>query len=133
MQEHWSIEEYKNYKEKEKKNKYSNKKVIVDGEEFDSQLEADRWKELNLLQKANQIEDLRRQVRFNLQPRYKKKGKTIQEINYFADFVYYDLKKKHYVVEDTKGYRTEVYRLKKKIFEYKYPELEIREIGKEEV
>ncbi len=108
--------------------KYGNKKVVVDGEEFDSQLEANRWYELKLLQRAKQIKDLRRQIRFELQPSYKKNGKTFQSINYIADFVYYDINKKKFIVEDTKGYKTETYKLKKKIFEYKYPELEITEI-----
>ena len=56
--------------------KYGNKKVVVDGEEFDSQLEANRWYELKLLQRAKQIEYLRRQVKFELQPSYKRNGKT---------------------------------------------------------
>lgn len=110
--------------------KYGNKKIVVDGEEFDSQLEANRWYELKLLQRAKQIKDLRRQIRFELQPSYKKNGKTIQSINYIADFVYYDLNKKKVVVEDTKGFKTETYKLKKKIFEYIHPELEITEIYK---
>lgn len=110
--------------------KYGNKKVVVDGEEFDSQLEANRWYELKLLQRAKQIEYLRRQVKFELQPSYKRNGKTIQSINYIADFVYYDLNKKKVVVEDTKGFKTETYKLKKKIFEYIHPELEITEIYK---
>lgn len=110
--------------------KYGNKKIVVDGEEFDSQLEANRWYELKLLQRAKQIKDLRRQIRFELQSSYKKNGKTIQSINYIADFVYYDLNKKKVVVEDTKGFKTETYKLKKKIFEYIHPELEITEIYK---
>lgn len=110
--------------------KYGNKKVVVDGEEFDSQLEANRWYELKLLQRAKQIEYLRRQVKFELQPSYKRNEKTIQAINYIADFVYYDLNKKKVVVEDTKGFKTETYKLKKKIFEYIHPELEITEIYK---
>lgn len=131
MQGHWDIEQYKSYKEK--KNKYNNKKVIVDGIRFDSKIESKRWQELKLLQKAGVIKDLRRQVRFELQPSYKKKGKIIQSINYIADFVYYDLNKNKIVVEDTKGYRTEIYKLKKKIFEYKYPDLEIKEIRREDI
>ena len=50
-----------------------------------------------------------------------------------ADFVYYDLKKQKTIIEDTKGFRTEVYKIKKKIFEYKYPELEIKEVKRNEV
>ena len=48
--------------------------------------------------------------------------------NRIADFVYYDNFKGQKIVEDTKGYRTEIYKLKKKIFEYKYPDLEIKEV-----
>lgn len=35
--EHWSLKQYKNYKQKT--NKYKNKKIIIDGIEFDSQKE----------------------------------------------------------------------------------------------
>lgn len=108
--------------------KYSNKKVVVDGIKFDSLLEANRWQELKLLQRAKQIQNLDRQVRFELQPSYKKNNKTIKAINYVADFVYYDLNKKKMIVEDTKGFKTDVYKLKKKIFEYVFPDLEITEI-----
>ncbi len=78
--EHMSVEEYnvlyKEIEANQKENKYSNEKVIIDGLEFDSQLEANRWYELKLLQRAKQIKDLRRQIRFELQPSYKKNGKT---------------------------------------------------------
>ena len=47
-------------------------------------------------------------------------GKHIRAISYVADFYYYDNKLGCYVVEDTKGFRTDVYKLKKKMFEYKY-------------
>lgn len=109
-------------------NKYMNKKVTVDGIKFDSALESYRYLELKLLERAGEIKDLARQVRFELQPKYKKNGKTIQPIYYVADFVYYDVTKNKKIVEDTKGFKTETYKLKKKIFEYKYQDLEIREI-----
>lgn len=127
MQEHWSIEQYKNYKQKTN-NKYKNKKMIIDNIEFDSHKEGFRYIDLRLLERQGLIKDLRRQVCFELQPSYKKKGKTIRAIYYIADFVYYDMSEKKLIIEDTKGYRTDVYKLKKKIFEYKYPDLEIKEI-----
>ncbi len=113
--------------------KYRNEKTIIDGIKFDSKLEARRYYELKLLQRAKEIKDLRRQVKFELQPSYKKKNKTIRSIDYVADFVYYDIKKGKTIIEDTKGFKTEIYKLKKKIFEYKYPNLEIKEVKKEEV
>lgn len=129
--ENWSLDKYKSYKNKT--NKYSNKKIIVDGIEFESKLEARRWQQLKLLQKAGNIKDLRRQIKFELQPSYIKNDKVIQSINYVADFVYYDLNKRQFIIEDTKGYKTEIYKLKKKILEYKYPDLEIKEIRKEDI
>ena len=113
--------------------KYKNKKIIVDGIKFDSKLEARRYNELKILERAKEIKDLRRQVTFELQPSYKKNNKTIRAINYVADFVYYDSIRKQTIIEDTKGFKTDVYKLKKKIFEYKYPDLEIKEVKRNEV
>lgn len=107
-------------------NKYHNKKVEVDGIKFDSIKEANRYTELKLLLRAGKIKELELQPRFLLQPRYRKHNKTIRSIEYVADFSYIDNKGKK-IVEDVKGIKTEVYKLKKKIFEYKY-NLEITEI-----
>ena len=114
-------------------NKYRNEKIIIDEIRFDSKLEARRYCELKLLQRANEIKNLRRQVTFELQPSYRKNNKTIRAINYIADFVYYDVKKDKTIIEDTKGFKTEIYKLKKKMFEYKYPDLEIKEIKRNEI
>ena len=108
--------------------KYYNTKVQIDGIKFDSKKEAKRFNELKILEKANEISELRLQVKFELQPSFKKNGKTYRKIEYIADFTYYDNKKQQYVVEDVKGYRTEVFKLKKKLFEYKYPHLSIKEL-----
>lgn len=108
--------------------KYYNKKTEVDGITFDSKLEAQRYRELKVLEKAGYIKDLKLQPKYELQPSYKKNGKTIRKIEYIADFSYFDNELNKLVVEDTKGFKTDVYRLKKKMFEYKYPELTITEI-----
>lgn len=113
--------------------KYRNKKVKRDGIIFDSQLEETRYCQLKILERAKEIKDLRRQVPFELQPKYKKRNKTILPINYIADFVYYDIKEHKIIVEDTKGFKTEIYKVKKKIFEYVYPNLEITEITKKDI
>lgn len=111
------------------KNKYFNKKVIVDEIEFDSKKEANRYEELKMLEKAGLIKELELQKKFELQPKYvNNKGKKIRPITYKADFYYYDNHLERYIVEDTKGYRTEVYKLKKKILEYVYPNLTIDEV-----
>lgn len=109
--------------------KYYSKKVIVDGIKFDSKKEARRYLQLKLLLKAKKIKDLELQKTFELQPKYvNNNGEKIRAITYKADFFYYDNTKKIFIVEDTKGFKTEVYKLKKKIFEYVYPNLTIKEM-----
>jgi hypothetical protein len=125
--EHITLQEYKQLQQKNN-SKYKNKKIELDGIKFDSELELRRYQELKLLERAGTIKDLRRQVRFELQPSYKKNNKIIRGIYYVADFVYYSFSERKTIVEDTKGYKTEVYKLKKKLFEYKYKNLEIKEV-----
>lgn len=102
-------------------NKYHNTKVIYNGIKFDSKKEMQRYKELELLESTDYICNLELQKKFLLQDGYTNaKGKKIKPIYYIADFYYYDYIDNKWVVEDTKGVRTEVYKLKKKLFEYKY-------------
>lgn len=105
-------------------NKYRNKKVIVDGEEFDSKKEGNRYKELKLLLKAGKISNLELQPRFLLQDGFKKNGRTFRKIEYIADFKYIENGKT--IVEDVKGMQTDVFKIKHKIFEKVYPDLELR-------
>lgn len=114
---------------KVKENKYKNKKTIIDGTTFDSKKEAQRYVQLKLLERAGLIKELELQKKFELQPSYiNNEGKKIRKITYVADFFYYDIKKQKYIIEDTKGFRTEVYKIKKKIFEFQYPNLTIKEL-----
>lgn len=112
--------------------KYGNKKITVDGVTFDSRKEYLRWCELCLLEKAGQIADLQRQVKYELIPaqyeeyeRYSQKtGKRLKnglrcvekECSYIADFVYKQDGKT--IVEDTKGFKTEAYIIKRKLMLY---------------
>ena len=107
-----------------KESKYKNKKVIVNGIEFDSKKEANRYKELLLLQKSGIITDLKRQVSYILIPAFNLNRKRYRSMSYIADFVYKENGKE--VVEDCKGFRTEIYKIKKKLMAYIY-EIEIRE------
>lgn len=112
-----------------KENKYHNKKVYYDGHWFDSKKESLHYIALKQLEKAGFIKELELQKVFELQPKYiNKNGEHIRAITYKADFFYYDNKLNKYVVEDTKGFRTDTYKLKKKMFEYVYPNLTIKEI-----
>lgn len=103
---------------KNSRNKYSNKKVTVNGMTFDSEKEYIRWRELLLLQRAEAIADLQRQVKFVLIPSQRgENGKVIEkECSYYADFVY--RKDGQIVVEDTKGFRTADYIIKRKLMLY---------------
>lgn len=100
-------------------NKYKNKKTMIDNILFDSKKEANYYTLLKMLEKANKISDLELQKKFILQGHFKLNGKTIRAITYIADFVFKDDKGNLHVI-DTKGYRTDVYKIKKKLFEKKY-------------
>lgn len=100
-------------------NKYKNKKVVVDNILFDSKKEANYYTKLKILRDAGKILDLELQKRFVLQQGFKLHGKTYRAITYIADFVYKDQEGQTHVV-DTKGYRTQVYKIKKKLFMKKY-------------
>lgn len=100
--------------------KYHAKKTTVDGITFDSKREARRWVELRTLEAAGAIRDLRRQVRMELVPAFDVGGKHYRAITYTPDFVYFDVSAGRVVYEDCKGYRTDVYRLKAKLFAWRY-------------
>ena len=100
----------KNYKE----SKYRNKKITVPGVGvIDSQKEADRWFELQTLERAGAITNLERQKRYEILPEQRNAdGKLLERSRYYvADFVYQ--KGTETIVEDCKGYRTDIYKLKK--------------------
>ena len=104
--------------------KYRNKKTEVDGIVFDSKAEANRYQELKLLERAGVITHLQ------LQPEYKCIIDSKLVCKYRADFRYIDHERQCTVVEDVKGYKTDVYRLKKKLVEALYPGTVIEEISK---
>lgn len=100
------------------RSKYNANKVVSDGITFDSKKEFARWNELLLLQRAGKINNLKRQVKFELIPNQyietieytpkTHKQKTVKKLverstSYIADFVYTQDGKQ--VVEDVKGYR----------------------------
>lgn len=124
------------------RSKYGSRKVTVSGIQFDSKKEARRYMDLSLLERAGKIENLRMQVKFVLIPaQYEpdtigkrggvKRGKLIErECSYIADFVYevpistnYINEEGHLVfadgfetvVEDTKGFKTKDYIIKRKL------------------
>lgn len=109
--------------------KYNSHKITVDGIKFDSRKEAQRYRELTLLERAGKISELELQRRYELIPaqyeeyeRYGKRGQRLkdgrrcveQAVFYVADFAYIDEKGNH-IVEDTKGFRTKDYIIKRKL------------------
>lgn len=79
----------------------------VDGITFHSVREANRWVDLGRLAEANEIEDLKRQVSFQIEIN------GLKICKYIADFTYTDRRTGEYVVEDSKGAKTQIYKLKK--------------------
>lgn len=108
------------------KPKYGNRKITYKGMTFDSVREKNRYIELELMERGGAIFDLCRQVKYELLPSQKdiKTGKVIERpVYYIADFVY----KKYLpdggvetVVEDTKGFKTDAYIIKRKEMLYRH-------------
>ena len=124
--------------------KYHAKKVTYDGYTFDSKKEANRYRELRLLEKAGVVTELELQKRYELipaqyesYPRYGKKGNRLKDgqkcvekaVYYLADFDYCQDGK--HIVEDVKGYKGStayaVFALKRKWMLYRYG-IKIKEI-----
>lgn len=96
--------------------KYHAMKTTIDGIQFDSAKEAKRYVKLRDMEKAGEIEGLRLQVPFEILPSFECDGVKYRGMKYIADFVYYRDGKQ--VVEDTKGWKTAEYRMKKKLMAY---------------
>jgi hypothetical protein len=101
-----------------RRNKYGAKKVIINGIKFDSKKEAERYIILKGMEDREEISFLELQPRFILQESFKHEGKTHRKIEYVSDFKYW--KDGDHVIEDVKGMKTDVYRLKMKLFLKKY-------------
>ena len=98
--------------------KYRNKRVEVDGIVFDSKAEARRYGELKLMEKAGEIHKLKCHPRYVLLEPFTVKGIRYRGVTYEADFSYTENGVE--VVEDCKGFRTAVFRLKEKLFMDRY-------------
>lgn len=114
------------------RNKYKNRTTTIDGILFDSKKEAARYEQLKLLLAAKQIKDLEIHKVFELQGGFRDFEKNwVRPITYEADFYYEDLVNDCFTVEDVKPsffFKTDVYRIKRKLFLKKYPHVVFREI-----
>ena len=116
--------------------KYHNKKTVLDSIKFDSKLEAERYAQLKLMERAGAIRDLELQPEYELIPSFKKDGKTWRRTVYKADFRYILAEGDRIIIEDVKGSTaviTDVFRLKQKLFEYRYPELTIKIVTRKDM
>ena len=123
--------------------KYHAQKTEIDGIVFDSKKEAQRYQQLKLMEKAGFICNLKRQVKYELIPAQYINGKLVERaVTYIADFEYDEVVKarqrtvmlyddsrviRQHIVEDVKGVRTDVYKIKRKMMLHKHG-IRIREI-----
>lgn len=110
-----------------KQSKYKNKKATCDGIEFDSKKERNYYLKLKAMEELGLIKDLELQKEYILQDKFVLNGKTRRKITYKADFSYISIEDGKLHVVDVKGFKTDVYKLKKKMFEYKY-QTELEEV-----
>lgn len=123
-----SLEQYNYYlKNQKRRNKHNNKKTVIDGITFDSKKEAEYYCKLKILKKAGEIKEFGIQPKYELQPTFRKNGKTHRSITYIADFIITNNDGTTDIV-DVKGFETDVFKIKQKLFEYKYPELSLKVI-----
>lgn len=118
---------YQEQVKQKSKSKYNAKKTELDGIKFDSKFEAEHYASLKLLERAGVIQNLKLQPRFLLQEGFKYQGHRERKIEYVADFQYERDGKT--IVEDAKGFKTDIYKLKRKLFLYKYGDkVEFKEV-----
>ena len=112
--------------------KYHARPCTIDGLRFASQLEARRYQQLKLLQKAGEISELVTQPVFILQEKTVDAwtGKTIPRQTYVGDFMYKETTTGRMVCEDTKGFFNQIFRSKWALVRPRYPEIEFRVLTK---
>jgi hypothetical protein len=100
--------------------KYGAKKTTVDDIEFDSKAESQYYLHLKERQEKGEIVAFQLQPSFTLQEAFKKEGKTFRKIEYKADFeiIHHD---GSIEIVDVKGFETADFKIKRKLFERKYP------------
>ena len=106
-------------------NKYNNKKTIVDGIKFDSEMESHYYLYLKQLKEMGEVVDFVLQPTYLLQEGFNLNGKRIRPITYKADFkvIYKD---GHEEVIDVKGKLTEEFKIKRKMLLYRYRDINFK-------
>lgn len=107
------------------------KRKVLDGICFRSTLEANSYTILKLWQDAGRISNLELQPRYLLQAAFKRDGKTIRSLSYTPDFRF--IRDGKTVVVESKGFRTQSFIMRKKLFLEKYRDVEFLEWTRETV
>lgn len=107
-----------------KRSRYTSYKPIIDGIKFDSLMEGKYYVYLKEQLQKGAISNLTLQPSYTLQEAFTKNGKRFRPIIYIADFRYMD-KDLNWIVVDIKGKETVEFKLKQKMFEYKFPDLSL--------
>jgi hypothetical protein len=115
--------------------KYHSKKTVVNGIMFDSKLEAERYKQLLLLEKAGAISDLKLQPEIQIAEGWTdpQTGEKHRSRFYVGDFKYLDCENHCWVIEDAKGIETDVFRLKWEYVQSEHPEYLFRKMTRSDV
>jgi len=106
------------------RSKYGAKKIVIDGITFDSKDEGRYYLYLKELKAKDKILNFERQPKYELQPSFKKYGKTHRAITYAPDFLIYHLDGSEELI-DVKGTETQQGNMRRKMFDYKYPDLKL--------
>jgi hypothetical protein len=108
-----------------RRHKYGAKKTVLDGIAFASRMEAKYYQQLKWLRMAGEIQSFELQPEYLLQPGYQKGERKVRPVKYIADFLVTHINGTEEIV-DVKGKATAEFLLKKKLFEYKYPDLTLK-------
>ncbi|MBY6965297.1 DUF1064 domain-containing protein [Clostridium botulinum] len=106
------------------RSKYGAKKIVIDGITFDSKDEGKYYEYLKKLKSQEKILNFELQPKYELQPGFKKNGKTYRAITYAPDFLIYHLDGSEELI-DVKGTETQQGNMRRKMFDYKYPDLKL--------
>ena len=106
--------------------KYNNKIVEVSGVQFHSKVEAQYFQQLKWAKEAKAIKSFELQPKFILQDKFKKNGKHHRAITYIADFKVIGLDGTTEIIDIKGAPLTETFKIKRKLFEYKFPELSLK-------
>ena len=136
MSMNWTEDEFQDYiakktgkakkAEPQKKKKYNNKKIYIDDIKFDSRDESLYYLHLKSLKEKGLIKEFKLQPKYELIPKFKYQGQNRRAMTYAPDFIVTDLEDNVTVIDvKSIGTATQQGELRRKLFEYYYPELNL--------